>query len=554
MIHEIIIKDFVLIKEAQITLPDGFIAITGETGAGKSLVIQALKLLSGERGGPQFVRNGCQQAVLQALLDAGTDSQELLGRMGIEYSGELIVRRTISNSGKSRAYINNVMVTLNDLKRLMGGLLTIAGQHEYHTLLRPEKQRFILDAYAGTLHEVELMARRFRDYRSKVKELDELMEQREKWLQRRELIRQELDEIAKVDPRPGEEDELLSQRQILKSSATLRQLGEECYQTLYGRSGSVVETLAHCEKVLAKMTGIDHSLDRLGKEMETASLQIAEIASDLRSYLEQIPADLSRLEEIESRLYAIKNLLRKFGPEIEDVLEHRARLQEELERASDLDSAIDEAKAEKEALGQELLKSAAVISRQRHQAAGRLGKRVTDDLKQLKMKEAEFTVEVSTPSAPSPDKLSPHGMDEVRFLFRPNVGSPPRPLSEIASGGELSRVLLTLRSVIAIEDETGVMVFDEIDSGIGGEVALKVGEKLSLLAKQGQVIAVTHFPQIAAMADAHLKVQKTSSDEETISTICQLSSKEDRHNELVRMLGGKREAAAGFARELLKWE
>ncbi len=553
MIHEIIIKDFVLIEEAAIDFGPGFTAITGETGAGKSLLIQALKLLCGERGGPQFVREGCRQAVLQMRAEPSEEAEAIMEELGIEAGDELVARRIITDSGKSRVYVNGAMVTLADLRRIVGSMISIAGQHEYHSLLRPERQRMLLDAFSGLSQETGELAVLFDEYRKKERRLRDLRKQKKRWEERRKELEAEVEEITKVAPEPGEEDELRRQREVLKSASSLRQLGEQCYHSLYGGAGSVEEILAECGKLLGKMAAMDPSLDRLARELDSVALQASELASDLRSYLDSISADPARLEEIENRLYALRSLMRKFGPEIEDVLRHKAEIEERLKEGAGLGEELERLEEEVERQGRELVEKALYISHRRAEAAERLGEVVTKELKGLKMKDALFSVEVKRPEAPLPSDVSSHGLDEVTFFFRPNAGSSPRPLADIASGGELSRLLLTIRSVIAVKEAgTTVMVFDEIDAGIGGEVASRVGEKLCALASQGQVLAVTHFPQIAAVANGHILVSKATRNGSTVTSVSMLDGSEERHAELTRMLGGK-EGAAGFARELMEW-
>ncbi len=554
MLREIQIRDFVLVKEARLSLGPGFVAVTGETGAGKSLLVQALKLLAGLRGGPQFVRDGAKQAVIEGLFLCPAEVQKVMEGKGLEPEEELVIRRIITASGKGKAYINGTMVALKELRDVVAPMLSIVGQHEYHHLLQPHRQRELLDAYAGiqgAKDEYLKIYRRFRSAHDRVKELEQEAQRLE---ERRSRMEEELEEIEKVAPQPGEEERLEEERMLLRSAKELRQLGEECYSLLYGSQGAAVEVLDQCRRRLERMADKDPSVTRLVGDMEAALLAASEVAADIRAYCDSIHADPSRLEAVEERLYALRRLMQRFGPGLEDVIGYRDRLREELQGLTDVEAELEKARNHLQELGKAALAEALKLTQARRKAGRRLGHQVSQELQRLRMKGAVLDVEVDTPPDPTPDELALHGLDEVTFLFRPNPGHPRRPLAEIASGGELSRVLLTIHSIIGGKIFADTMIFDEIDAGIGGGVAEVVGAKLKELSAAGQVLAVTHFPQIAAMADIHIKVEKGLHGEKTETTMEVLASREARHGELARMLGGDREAARQFAQELLPWE
>ncbi len=551
MLLEIHLRDFVLVREAALSLGPGLVCVTGETGAGKSLLVQALKLLAGQRGSPQLVRHGAEQAVVEAEFRPTPALQEELRARGLESDGGLLVRRIITASGKGRVFVNGVMVTLKELRGLMAPLLSIVGQHEYHRLFHPHRQRELLDGYGGLQKELARYAGLFRRLSSLREEVERLEARSQEVRRRRAEMEQELREIEAVDPRPGEDDELEQERRLLRSSKELRQLGEECYQGLYVGSGSVVELLDRCRRSLERVASLDPAAQSMAQEAESLLVAATELATDLRSYCDSIPTDLRRLEEIEERLYHLRQLMRRFGPGLDDVAAHRRRLQEALAGMEELEGRLEEARSRLEAAGREALEAARALSQARRRAAEELSRRISQELERLRMEGARLTVEVRTP-APAVDHLGPAGLDEVVFLFRPNPGHPPRPLAEIASGGELSRVLLTIHSMMEREAQ-GTLVFDEIDAGIGGGVAEVVGAKLQELARRGQVLAVTHFPQIAARAQTHIKVEKGLADGAAETTMTLLSTPEERRRELARMVGGGGEASERLAQELLEW-
>ena len=551
MILEIDVKNFVLIESARLEIGQGFTVITGETGAGKSLLIKAIEMLMGAKADSGFVRKGAKQAEIQALFAVSDSVKKLMEDVGLEADDELIVRRIIPKEGRGRIYVNGSLVSLKNLKHVMQGLLSFSGQHEYQVLLSRDKHRELLDLFADL--EQDLIF--FQDHFHKTKRMaKELTEQHKALLSREEEIhslRKELEAIDKVEPVLGEDVELEQKLEILKASDRLRMLGGETYRKLYGERGAILESLADCQQLLNKMIGLDQGLEALGKELESSIYQIEEVAFAIRDYVGGLDADPTLLGRTEERLYELRQLKRKFGPELKDVLAYRNSAAQRLEALEGLEGDLAVLEKRLEDSKETVLKLAQDLYEKRLKASKNLERAVEAELKDLQFHKAKFKVDFQIPEQLCFEDLTPYGIEKIEFLLAPNVGEEPKPLASIASGGELSRVMLALKSVFAVQAGMESMVFDEIDAGIGGEVASMVGEKLRKLAKFGQVVAITHFPQIAALADAHIQVSKRVEGGVTYSEPSKLSQ-DERVDELKRMLGDQGEEATSFAMRLLK--
>ncbi|HID96727.1 MAG TPA: DNA repair protein RecN [Thermodesulfobacteriaceae bacterium] len=549
MLLELGIENFVLVKKAFVTLAGGLTVLTGETGAGKSLVVQALKLVLGARADSRQIRSGEEQATVQAVFAVGPDVRERLDSMGIQCDDELVIRRIIPVSARGRIYVNGAIVTLQDLKQITSRLVSMAGQHSYQELLRQSSHRHWLDRYAGLEKETAEFGSLFARVRGLGAALEDLITRKQSAEEERERLEREASAIDSVAPEPGEDERLGRELKVLKASEALRELGEACYRRLYSKRGSVQEQLSECRSELERMADLDGDLGDILRELESAAYQLEESAFSIRDYLHRLPSDLSLLEKTEERLFQIRSLKRRFGPGIRDVLAYRDEIEGKIAGLDNLTGRMGELKRELEEEENLLLDLAGRLSERRRRAAAELADAVKEQLAPLKLEKADFAVEVERPDNPEVSHIGEYGFDQVKFLFRPNVGEPLRPLASIASGGELSRVMLALRACFAGRSGTETIVFDEIDAGIGGEAAAMVGEKLGSLSSHGQVIAVTHFPQIAARADCHLLVRKKVRRGRTVTGIRQLEGTE-KMEELARMLGGDRDAAMVYAREL----
>ncbi len=551
MLLEIDIKNFVLIESARLEIGPGFTAITGETGAGKSLLIKAVEMLMGAKADSGLVRKGAKQAEIQALFAVPESSRNLLEEIGLEADEEVIIRRIIPKEGRGRIYANGSLVSIKNLKHLMRGLISLSSQHEYQDLLNRDRHRALLDSFCGLEQELRAFQHQFQQMKQiafELKKQRKVLQSREEEMER---LHKEVEAINKVDPKEGEDSELEQRLQVLKASDRLRLLGEEVYRKLYGKRGAVLEVLADCRQLLTKMSELDQSLEPLSNELESSIYQIQETAYGIRDYLGGLDVDPGLLNKVEERLYAIRQLKRKFGPELEDVFEYRKKSVQrlkELERLENDLADLEKALAENE---NKVIDMAKTLYKKRLSGSAELAKAVEKELEDLQFYKARFSAAFHVPDTPTIKDITPQGMERVEFVFSPNVGQDLKPLASIASGGELSRVMLALKSVFAAKAGMESMVFDEIDAGIGGETAAKVGEKLKKLAKFGQVLAITHFPQIAALADTHIQVNKKVKGGTTFSEIQRLED-DERIEELKRMLGDEGEEAASFASRLLK--
>ncbi len=550
MLLELILENFILVRRVNLVFSSGFTVFTGETGAGKSVMVQALKLLMGARADSGQVRTGASKAVVQGVFGLSASITRRLEEMGIDADGELIVRRIIPRQGRGRIYINGVVVTLQDLKRVTAGLLSLSGQHDFQELLRQERHGPWLDAFAGLEGYVEKLSNAYHERGQLVRRLKELEQGQKKAGEERERYQAEADAIDEIAPKIGEDQEIERELSILKSAKDLRIFGQGIYEVLYGRRGSIQDELSVCRQDLERMTRLDPGLGDMAKELDSILFQVQEFAWSLRDYVHGIPTDLSRLEQLEDRLYGINRLKKRFGPGIEDVIVHRRRIDEVLAGMEEADGVMGQLEKDLEDAGRRLVERAVDLSVRRRESAARLSAAVERELSELNLSNTRFIVEVSGPENPSPHEIGPRGADQVRFLFSANVGEPPRPLAAIASGGELSRVMLALRAVLSRQSGMFSIVFDEIDAGIGGEVADKVGRKLKALSRHGQVLAITHFPQIAAMGEHHYLVEKRAVEGRTLTEMKILEEQDERIEELSRMLGGNRKAARIYAGKL----
>lgn len=550
MLLELGLENFILFERVSFSLSSGLTVLTGETGAGKSLLVQALKLILGARADLQQIRTGAQQALVQAVFEASSEVRGQLEDMGISCDDELVIRRTVPRTGKGRIYVNGAIVSLQDLRQIVSGLASLAGQHEYQELLRRERHGLWLDRFSGLGHEVDQITTLYKEIKGLQTNLQSAMAAKEEVAEEKDRLRQEAEEIDRIAPKPGEEERLEQELKVLKAAEALRTLGDNCYRTLYGDKGSIQEKLAICRQDLKRMADLDPGLEKTLKELDSVVYQAEEVVWTIRDYIHGLPADLSQLEQIEERIYRLRQLKRHFGPTIKDVLAYRNDIEIKLATLYESDDRIENLKIRLEEEEKKLINDALDLSKKRRQGAKRLSSAIKAELSDLKLAKTDFLIDVEAAERPTVKDVGPMGLDKVQFLFSPNVGHPLRPLASIASGGELSRVMLALRAALAKQAGIETIVFDEIDAGIGGEVAEKVGFKLKALSSFGQVVTITHFPQIAARGDHHIALEKVVKEDKTDIVIRKVAGNQ-RLEELTRMLGGDRETAKAYASKLL---
>ncbi len=561
MLKELNIKNFAIIDQLRVEFTPGLNVFTGETGAGKSIVVDALNLALGERASGDFIRTGCQEAVVEAAFELNGRSMKeitvLLDNQGIEVQGgeDLIVRRVLSSSGKNKVYINGSLANLNTLVALGASLADIHGQHEHQSLLSLEHQRELLDSFGGLdglREEVAGIYLRLQNVRKQLAELETGERHR---AQREDMLRFQKNEIEAAALKPGEDDELAKEQKVLANSERLAALCSMVDETLYSSDDSVLANLKKAINGLSDILEIDNRLAGAVELCESGRVQIEEAAREISSYRGTVEFDPRRLEQIDDRLDSIQKLKKKYGNTIEEILEFGVKATAELERMERSSEEIERIKSEIQAIKFGLTDKTNELTKKRGSAARDLEKKVEAELAHLGMKKTVFTVTIT--QEPGGDTLDgkrviPQGADRVEFLIAPNPGEEPKPLAKTASGGELSRIMLALKTILVEGDSIPTVVFDEVDAGIGGAVAEEIGKKLKRVASRRQVFCITHLPQIASLADSHYGVGKNVKNDRTITEV-RLLDKKERIDEVARMLGGKTitEATMKHAEEMI---
>jgi DNA repair protein RecN (Recombination protein N) len=539
MLVELFVENYAVVEQARIRFQEGLNVLTGETGSGKSIVVDSLSLLLGARASAEMIRSGEAKARVSGIfaLDCSPELQALFVDTGIEYDGdeELIVEREITANGKSRAFVANRPVTTAFLRQLAPALGDIHGQNEQQLLFTTQAQRELLDEYARADELRSRVAGVFTDWRSAGEKLKELSQNEQEKLRLLDLWAFQRKEIEAVQPRCGEDRELEAERRVLQNVSRLQESAAAAFSLLYESPDSVTTQLRQALKRVEELTRIDPNVGETSASLKQASVMVDEAAYALRDYLGQLEGDPGRLDEVEARLAALDRLKRKYGGSIEEVLaflEDVRRQADEVENVSEHRAAVEKQQMQ---LAQEYERMAGKLSQVRRAAAERLSKHVQSELKSLAMSGTQFEVSVRT------GVWTASGTDEIAFLVSPNRGEELKPLEKIASGGELSRIALALKTAIGDADQhPGVptLVFDEVDAGVGGAAAAAVGRRLKALSRRNQVICVTHLAQIAGFADHHYAVSKGEKKGRVTTAIEELLG-DGRAREIGRMLSGE---------------
>ena len=544
MLKELRIKNLAIIDDLHVRFDKGLNVITGETGAGKSILVDSLGLVLGSRAQSDLVRSGEKEAVIQAYFDV--DATYTFPDVGADISDELIIRRSISASGKSRAYVNDTMVSLQSLAEIGRALVDIHGQHEHQSLLSVERHRDFLDLFGKLQDDKALLGARYAEVEALKREAADLRQKVSARAQRIDVLRFQVQEIEAASLKPGEKEELTERKTILSNLSRLNELAETAYATIYGSEGACVEKLSAVLSKLKEMASIDHTVSDILSILESARPFIEDAAVSLRSYRDRYDLDPATLTVVEDRIELIRRLEKKYGDTVERIIQYGHEAGREVEGLELADERLDTVEAGLKAKEGIFLDAAAALSQKRKTIAKSMEGLVEKELKELAFANATFIIDIKQ------EAVSASGFDKVEFLFSANPGEPPRPLAKVASGGELSRVMLALKSILAGFDRVPVMVFDEVDAGIGGKTAESVGTKLRTIAKSHQVLCTTHLPQIASRGDFHLKTEKGQRQERTFVEIRELSGNE-RLQEIARMLSGKiTEVSLRHAKELLE--
>lgn len=549
MLAELIIRNFAIIDRLQVSFGSGFNVLTGETGAGKSIIIDAVGLLLGDRARPEVIRTGEDEATVEGLFDISANPvvKSQLAEQGFDIEDELLIRRVVARSGKNRIYVNGSLARLGQLQQLTEKLVNIYGQHEHQNLQKTESHLHLLDQFAGHRQLLADYQQQFRQLAELDNELRQLEEAERERRQRIDYLRFQQREIAAAELVPGEDVELERERQLLQHGEKLSLATEGGYQQLYGAEGAVCETLQQVADSLSALEQVDPRLGELAETVRSSQYALEDVSAQLRDYAGRISFEPGRQDQVEARLAKLAQLKKKYAPSVEEILDELSRTEAELARLEDVAATRDELHRQIDKLRHKLSEVGGELSRSRRSAAQRLAEQVVAELQDLAMPKARFEVRIF-----AHDKPESFGLERLEFYLSPNPGEELRPLAWIASGGELSRIMLALKR--AAPDNSGVatLIFDEVDAGIGGAAASVVGQKLKSVACGLQVLCITHLPQVAAFADAHYRVEKMEDGGRTFTALVRLKD-DQRTLEMARMLGGAQvtERTLEHAREMI---
>jgi DNA repair protein RecN (Recombination protein N) len=531
MLRTLHLRDFVIVDQAELHFDAGFTVFSGETGAGKSILIDALSLVLGARSDARFVREGCKRTDISALFRAPETLTQWLEEQSLETDhDELVLRRVIDQQGRSKAYINGIPATLTQLKELGEHLVDIHGQHAHQSLLQPASQRALLDTQGGHNTLAQEVQQHWQHWQTAKRQLARALEQTDKLNEERDRLEWQASELERLDLQPGEWETLTAEHHRLAHAQSLLENANRALEALDNDDQGARHFLNMAAQQMEQMLRHDEAVRSLYETLESARIATAETVSDLNAYLDRIDLDPERLAQAEQRMSAIFELARKFRIEPEDIPEFQAEITQKLREAS-ANADISHLQQDVDTYYQQYLKTAKALSKARAKAAQTTSRQVTDAMQTLAMKGGRFEIGLSSGGETA------HGLENVEFLVAGHTGATPRPLAKVASGGELARISLALSVIASQAARVPTLIFDEVDSGVGGAVAEVVGQLLKSLGQQHQVLCVTHLPQVAAYGHHHYRVSKKVTQNKTKSTI-ELLAPTDRVDEVARMLGG----------------
>ncbi|PIQ08764.1 MAG: DNA repair protein RecN [Ignavibacteriales bacterium CG18_big_fil_WC_8_21_14_2_50_31_20] len=565
MLKSLLIKDYALIENINVEFGKGLNIITGETGAGKSILIDAMGLLLGERASTQVVRKGAKKSIVEGIYDVSSNKkvENLLIQNDIDYFNELIVRREVSLEGSNRCFLNDTPTSLALLKDIGNVLVDLHGQHEHQSLLRSVTHIDFLDEFA----ELSAQLKEYKDEHAKLgeiaKELFVLKNKENSLKEERESYEFQIKEIDAISPQPNEEVLLKDELNILQNAEKLLSLTEDIYNRAYENENSVQDNLSKIQSSLIELSKIDNSFSEMVGEADSAIVIINDIADFTRSYKSKVEDDPNKLEEIRERLGALTLLKKRYGGTLEKVIEHRENIGKEYEITSNFNDKIAQFENDLKAIRKSIGEIAKRISEVRKLASEKIREDVIKIFADLGIADGDFKVQIVNNKANESSanyiivdetkfKFNSKGYDEVEFLLSTNLGEDLKPLSKVASGGEVSRIMLALKSILAKSDKLPLLIFDEIDTGVSGRIAQKVGAALKSLSMRHQIIAITHLPQIASLSDLHFSVEKKTIGTRVVSSIRKLDNSE-KINEVAKLLSGEEitENSLKSAKELL---
>ena len=543
------IKNLALVEDLEWELRPGFIAITGETGAGKSIIIGALKLLLGERADKSLIRTGAEACTVEAIF-VEENFSELNARLeeaGAEpCAGELLLKRSFSLGGSTRQFVNGSPATLALLKTIGDELVDLHGPHDHQSLLAPERQLALLDGFAHAEAALAEYRQHFRRLQAFVSEEAALSTAESARAQELDLLRHQVSEISGAQLQPNEEEEIHGRYRLASNSRRLIELSTTISRQLSESDDAVLNRLAETQRLLRELEKIDPNLAETSEAHAAAVIELTEIARTLDRYAEKLDLDPEQLKQLEERVSLLETLKRKYGGSLPEVIAFGERAAERMRRIEGRDAELQRLALEIEEERAALDRAAAVLRKARTLAAPKLAKTIRQNLADLGFRQSEFEAKLSPNDDPRPT-----GTDALELLFSPNPGEPLKPLRTVASSGEISRVMLAIKSALAMQDAIPMLVFDEIDANVGGEIANAVGAKMRKLAEKHQVLCITHLPQVAAAAATHFVVTKEVARGRTFSELREVKGKA-RQEEIARMLGGKTDSALQHAASLLK--
>ena len=563
MLTRLYIKDFALIEEAAIEFGPNLNVVTGETGAGKSILIGALNSILGGPVNAELVRKGASACAVEGFFELDDKNQVArLADLGVLLEdGQLILRREIRGQGRSRAFVNGQGQPIKQLKQIGAILVDLHGQHEHQSLLNPKLHAHFLDAVAGLDDQRRLVGQHWRTYRYSETRLDRLHAECDALAAEDALSTFQLEEIRLLAPRPGEEAELERELHVLENAETLSEGGLQLYDLLYQREGAVCEALGQVRRQLDRLREIDPALGPQAAALEELIYEVEDLAGQLRDYARKIEVRPGRADELRERRDGLRILKKKYGGTLDAVLERARELAAREDRTARLRDERAKAAERRDRALAEFAACCLALSAARQQASATLSQSLIAALRELGMAKAQFYIELATTEDPEGAverdgrryAAGEHGMEHVAFHISANAGEPPRPLARIASGGEISRVMLALKEAVAGRDLVSTLVFDEIDAGISGRIAAAVGRKLQVLAAAHQLIVITHLPQIASLADQHFSVRKQQGPQRTTTEVVRLNATA-RAEEIAYLLAGETisDTARQHAREMLQ--
>jgi DNA repair protein RecN (Recombination protein N) len=569
MLEELRIENFAIIDRLELNFAPGFNVITGETGAGKSIIIDAVELLLGGKADPSFVRAGADKALVEGVFTLNKATQAaikpILERAELENEDTAFITltREIRTNGRSTARINGVTANQDVMREIGGVLVDVHGQSEHLSLLNPRSHIDLLDRYAELTEMRMALASLVERVNNTRRQIKHLLEDEAALKRRAEQLRREVEEIDGAELEPEEEEELKAERTRMANSEQLATLTSEAYALLHGSERaedqlSAVDQLGQVAVLLSKLAAIDPNLKEDSEMADTLSAQVDELALTLRHYADAIEFNPERMDEVEERLEVINRLKRRYGLTIELVLEHAEKAREELNNIENSEERLIELRADEEKLLRHIGEIASRISKVRSMIGGKMAERIVAELADLRMERAQFQVSITQVEDPEgcyvgEERLAfdSTGIDKVEFMMSANPGEPLRPMAKVASGGETARIMLALKRVLTQADQTPTLIFDEIDQGIGGRVGSVVGEKLWSLSDNHQVMVVTHLAQLAGYGDKHYHVKKLVKGDRTSTKVIALDDEADRVQELADMIGAQGESGKLSAREIL---